>query len=187
MYKSHTHVKNRTELTWGCGAFCGVKPCGVQLRKKWGLRGLPHPNSHKQPREEEDEQKSRFLLGDLATGLWEARCLKRALREPFGFPQPGGQISPRCHSPFSSQHLVLPVQGSLWGAWWDVCGNELRVKVWPHKRLRKLRRAASCRRDRSQIVGASHLARSWWNSGTATIPQDRFNKTKQHTPWGAII
>jgi len=30
---------------------------------------------------------------DLATGLWEVRCLKRALRGPFGLPRSCGRIS----------------------------------------------------------------------------------------------
>jgi len=36
-------------------------------------------------------------------------------------------------------------------------------------------------RRRFSIVGAYPLARSWRNPGTVTIPQYRFNKTKQHT------
>ena len=40
--------------------------------------------------------------GDLVTGLWKPRCLERALREPFGLPQPSGQISSQRHSTCSS-------------------------------------------------------------------------------------
>jgi len=37
---------------------------------------------------------------------------------------------------------------------------------------------------RSQIVGVSPLALSWWNPGIITIPQYWFNKTEQHTARG---
>jgi len=63
------------------------------------------------------------VLRDLATRLCEARCLKRAVREPFGLPQPSGQISPRCRSPFSSQPPMLWY--SLRGSCCNVYGVEL--------------------------------------------------------------
>jgi len=36
-------------------------------------------------------------------------------------------------------------------------------------------------------VGAYPLARSWRNPGTVTIPQYRFNKTKQHTRTSGLV
>ena len=72
-------------------------------------------------------------LRDLATRLCEARCLKRAVRKPFGRPQPSGQISPRCRSRFSSQPPML--WGSLRGSCCNVYGVELCKSLTLQKTL----------------------------------------------------
>jgi len=63
--------------------------------------------------------------------------------------------------------LVLTNSSFFWGK---------TRKFWPCRGG-----TAKVVRRRFSIVGAYPLARSWRNPGTVTIPQYRFNKTKQHT------
>jgi len=97
-----------------CRVFCGVKPCGVRLRKNWLLRGLPHPNHSKEPRKD-DKGQDFCSWSRIWPPVCQSRCPKRDLRKPFGLTQPDGQITPQCHCPFSSQPPVL------WGSLREVC------------------------------------------------------------------
>jgi len=78
-----TKSERHAALARFCGVFCGVKPCGIRLRRKWFLGELPDQIARNNPAKM-DKGKIEILtsaLGDLATGLWEARCLKWGYRD----------------------------------------------------------------------------------------------------------
>ena len=79
--------------------------------------------------------------GDLATGLWEVTCLKRALRALWPPTALRSNLLSVPQSLFLTFFHNLHCCRVLWGCQ-DVCGVELR-KVWPRKRLRTIQRAGT--------------------------------------------